>query len=195
VQVCPTGIDIRDGLQYECIACAACIDACDSVMDKMNYPRGLVRYTTEHAVSGDQTHVIRPRMFVYATLLLVLIAGLTTSMATRTPIILDVIRDRNTLYRELPRGVIENSYTVKVINQSNDTRAFVLEATGIDGLALDGVEEHIIVEGGGVLSIPLRARAHRDNAYGVTEILFTVTALDDGADTVEEDSRFLAPTP
>ena len=195
VQVCPTGIDIRDGLQYDCIACAACIDACDSVMDKMNYPRGLVRYTTEHAVHGDQTHVLRPRMFVYAALLLVLIGGLTTSMVTRTPIILDIIRDRNSLYRELPQDMIENIYTIKLINQHNDVRFFSLTVDGVPGISLDGAPDRIAVDGGDVLSLPVRVRAHRDDAYGVMEIAFTVTALDDPDDMIREDSRFLGPTP
>ena len=140
VQVCPTGIDIREGLQYECIACAACIDACDSVMDKFNYPRGLIRYTTEHAMTGTSTRILRPRVFVYAALLLLLITGLVASMATRTPVILDVIRDRNSLYRELPNEIIENTYTLKVINQSETPRSFNLSVGGIPGLTLDGVE-------------------------------------------------------
>ena len=195
VQVCPTGIDIRKGLQYECIACAACIDACDSVMDRMNYPRGLIRYTTEHAMQNQATHVIRPRMMVYAALLLALVGGLVFLMATRTPIILDVIRDRNALYRELPGDLIENSYTIKLINQSNDERQFRLEAVGVDGLQLDGVDEIVTVAGGGVLNLPLRARAHRDDAYGIMPIDFIATAIDDESDTVTEDSRFLAPTP
>ncbi len=195
VQVCPTGIDIRDGLQYECIACAACIDACDSVMDKFNYPRGLVRYTTEHALQGESTHVVRPRMLVYATLLLVLIGGLVTSMATRTPIILDVIRDRNSLYRELPGDLIENIYTLKLINQTNEPRSFRLSVAGIPNLVLDGVEDTIDVDGGGVLSLPVRARVHRENAYGIMNITFTVAAADDASVFVIEDSRFLGPTP
>jgi len=195
VQVCPTGIDIRDGLQYECIACAACIDACDSVMDRMNYPRGLVRYTTEHALHGDTTRVLRPRMFVYATLLLAFAAALVTSMATRTPILIDVMRDRNTLYRELPGDVIENTYTVKVINQSNDERRFRLSVSGVPGITLDGVGEEITVGGGNVLSLPVRARAHSSDAYGIMEIVFAVTATDDESLFAEEDSRFLGPTP
>ena len=195
VQVCPTGIDIRNGLQYECIACAACVDACDSVMDRMNYPRGLVRYTTEHALHGGQTHVFRPRMFVYATLLVILMTGLITSMVTRTPLLLDVMRDRNTLYRELPGDLIENTYTVKVINQSNDEREFRLSVAGVEGLTLDGVGETITVPGGDVLSLPLRARTQRDNAYGIMEITFSATATDDESVSVTEDSRFLGPTP
>jgi len=195
VQVCPTGIDIRDGLQYECIACAACIDACDSIMDKMNYPRGLVRYSTEKAMNNESTRVLRPRMFVYATLLLVIIAALVISMASRTPVILDVIRDRNSLYRELPDDMIENIYTIKIINQSNDPRRFKLSVAGVPGLALDGVEDEIAVDGGGILSIPVRARTNRDNAYGIMSITFNLTATDDASVTVIEDSRFLGPTP
>ena len=195
VQVCPTGIDIREGLQYECIACAACIDACDSIMDKMNYPRGLVRYTTEHALHHEGTHVLRPRMLVYAVILLALIAGLTTSMATRTPVILDVIRDRNTLYREISGDRIENTYTLKIINQDERERTFELDVSGVDGIALDGVGETITVEGGGVLSLPVRARAPRKDSYGIMNIQFIVTAIDDEGVTVAEDSRFLGPTP
>ncbi len=195
VQVCPTGIDIRDGLQYECIACAACIDACDSVMDKFDYPRGLIRYTTENALQGGEARIFRPRVFVYATLLTVLVAGLATAMATRTPVILDVIRDRNSLYREIPGEMIENIYTLKVINQNNESRSFMLEVYGVPGLALDGVGETVEVEGGGVLSLPVRVRTGRDSAYGINNITFTVTATDDESVMVSEESRFLGPTP
>jgi cytochrome c oxidase accessory protein FixG len=195
VQVCPTGIDIREGLQYECIACAACVDACDSVMDKMNYPRGLVRYTTEHALNSKETHVIRPRMMVYGALLMVLIGALVSSMALRTPIILDVIRDRNSLYRELPGDLIENIYTIKIINQRNDARVFSLTVEGFEGVYLDGVSERITVDGGGVLSLPVRVRAQRATAGGIMKIDFVAEAMDDSGDRRVEDSRFLSPTP
>jgi cytochrome c oxidase accessory protein FixG len=195
VQVCPTGIDIREGLQYECIACAACIDACDSVMDKMNYPRGLVRYSTEHGMQTGETRVLRPRIFVYAILLLLLTAGLVTSMATRTPLILDVIRDRNFLFRELPNGDIENIYTLKIVNQRNDLQTFRLTVDGVPGVVLEDVKETVTVDGGGVLSLPVRARAPEGSAYGIMDISFTVTDVDDPAVTMTEDSRFLGPTP
>ena len=195
VQVCPTGIDIREGLQYECIACAACIDACDSVMDKMNYPRGLVRYTTEHSLNSKETHVIRPRMMVYGALLIVLIGALVSSMALRTPIILDVIRDRNSLYRELPGDLIENIYTLKVINQSNDERVFKLSVEGVQGIHLDGVSDEVVVDGGGVLSLPVRVRVDREYAQGIMNIDFVVEAMDDSGDIRVEDSRFLGPSP
>ena len=193
VQVCPTGIDLRDGLQYECIACAACVDACNSIMDKMNYPRGLVRYTTHNAVHGEQTHIIRPRMLVYATLLTILIAGLAYSMVARTPIILDVIRDRNALYREVGGDMIENTYTLKVINQRNEVRSYRLEVAGLDGLVADNVPNPVVVEAGGVLSLPIRLQAPRDTAQGVTVIEFRITDLEDISDSIVEDSRFVGP--
>ncbi|MDX1570988.1 MAG: cytochrome c oxidase accessory protein CcoG, partial [Xanthomonadales bacterium] len=134
VQVCPTGIDIRQGLQYECIACGACIDACDEVMDKMEYPRGLVRYTTQNAVEGRPTHVFRFRTFIYAALLLVLTGLWGYGVANRPVLTVDVIRDRNALYRiEDPRK-IENSYTLRVINRTEQAREFRISATGLDDL-------------------------------------------------------------
>ena len=195
VQVCPTGIDIRDGLQYECIACAACIDACDSIMDKMNYPRGLVRYTTEHSLQNQTTRVLRPRMLVYGTLLLILIVALTTSMATRTPLRIDVMRDRNSLYRELPNDLIENIYTLKLINQSENSRRFVLTVDGVDGITLDGVDDEITIAGGEILTLPVRVRATRDSAQGIANIEFAVTATDDASVRAVQDSRFIGPLP
>jgi polyferredoxin len=128
-------------------------------------------------------------------LLLVLIGALVSSMALRTPIILDVIRDRNSLYRELPGDLIENIYTIKVINQSNDSRVFKLSVEGIQGIHLDGVLEEIEVDGGGVLSLPVRVRAQRANAHGIMKIDFIAEALDDSGDLRVEDSRFLGPSP
>jgi polyferredoxin len=118
-----------------------------------------------------------------------------TSLATRTPVILDVLRDRNTLYRELPGDLIENIYTVKLINQSNQARSFRLTVDGVPGLTLDGIDDEIEVAGGGVLSLPVRARAQRDSAYGIMNITFAVTAVDDPSIVTEQDSRFLGPTP
>jgi polyferredoxin len=164
-------------------------------MDKMNYPRGLVRYTTEHAMDSKETQVVRPRMLVYGALLLVLVGSMVTSMTLRTPIILDVIRDRNSLYRELPGDLIENIYTIKVINQSNDSRVFKLSVEGVEGIYLDGIDDEVAVDGGGVLSLPVRVRAERSNAYGIRKIDFIVEAMDDSGDLRVEDSRFLGPTP
>jgi cytochrome c oxidase accessory protein FixG len=116
VQVCPTGIDIRKGLQYECINCSSCIDVCDDVMEKMGYPKGLVRYATLNSLKGKPSRVLRPRTLVYGVLLLSLAGGLLYSLSQRVPLGLDVIRDRNQLFRETEDGHIENVYTLKLIN-------------------------------------------------------------------------------
>jgi len=137
VQVCPTGIDIRDGLQYECIACAACIDVCDQVMDKMNYPRGLVRYTTEHALKHNEGHVIRPRIMVYGVLLLVIISGTLWGMTHRVPLRADLIRDRNALYRELPGDLIENVYTLKITNMDDSPHQYDMRVLNNDAVEID----------------------------------------------------------
>ena len=194
VQVCPTGIDIRDGLQYECIACAACIDACDSVMDKMNYPRGLVRYTTEHALHNEGTRVLRPRMFVYATLLLVLIAGLVTAMASRTPVILDVIRDRNSLYRELPDNFVENIYTLKIINQSNDARDFSLRVSGVRTSCSTASATACVSMAAASCHCQYGCGQDATDVQGINTIVFSIEALDDASVAIEEDSRFIGPT-
>jgi cytochrome c oxidase accessory protein FixG len=121
VQVCPTGIDIRNGLQYECIACGACVDACDEVMGKMGYPQGLIRYTTQHAVDGKNTRLLRPRVFVYGGLLLAMVVACIVGIAMRAPFTGEALRDRNALYRTTADG-IENGYTLKIANKRDDRR-------------------------------------------------------------------------
>jgi cytochrome c oxidase accessory protein FixG len=136
VQVCPTGIDIREGLQIECIACAACIDVCDQVMDKMDYKRGLISYTTEHKLSGNETRVFRPRILVYAILLLSLVTGLIWSVNHRVLLRADLLRDRNALYRELPDEMIENVYTLKLINMDFKPHKYKVEVMNNENMTL-----------------------------------------------------------
>ena len=136
VQVCPTGIDIREGLQIECIACAACIDVCDQVMDKMDYKKGLISYTTEHRLNHKETRVFRPRILVYAFLLLALIAGVIWSLNHRVLLRADLLRDRNALYRELEDNRIENVYTLKLINMDFKPRQYKIEIIGHDDMVL-----------------------------------------------------------
>jgi cytochrome c oxidase accessory protein FixG len=159
VQVCPTGIDIREGLQYQCIGCAACVDVCDQVMDKMAYPRGLIRYTTENAMEGQPSRVLRPRVILYGLLLLVLFAGLVFGIATRNPVGIDVMRDRNVLYRELPDGRVENVYTLKLLNKADTARDYSVEISGLPGaeLVIDRTMP-VTVPAGGVVEIPARVR-------------------------------------
>jgi len=193
VQVCPTGIDIRQGLQYECIACGACIDACDEVMDKMGSPRGLIRYTTEHALHAKATHVLRPRMAVYASLLLLAGGAFMYSLFTRMPLILDVIRDRNALYREVRGERIENTYSLKVINLDDKPHAYRLGVSGLPGLELTAPAEPIVVASGSVSNIPARLEAPATAAGGVHRIVLTLTALDAPRIEVHEKTRFIGP--
>jgi cytochrome c oxidase accessory protein FixG len=193
VQVCPTGIDIRHGLQYECIACGACIDACDDVMDKMGSPRGLIRYTTEHALHAKATQVLRPRMAVYASLLLLAAGALLYSLFTRMPLILDVIRDRNALYREVRGERIENAYSLKVINLDDQPHAYRLGVSGMPGLELTAPAEPIVVASGSVSNIPARLEAPAAAAGGVHRIVLTLTALDAPRIEVHEKTRFIGP--
>ena len=193
VQVCPTGIDIRRGLQYECIACGACIDACDSVMDKMGSPRGLIRYTTEQAVHGLQTHIIRPRMIVYAALLTVISGLLAYSLFTRTPLILDVIRDRNALFREVHGDRIENIYSLKVINLDNAPHTYSLRVSGINQMRIATPTEPIQIPAGTVSTVITRLEAPAAAVAGVHQITITVSALDNAAIKVSEKARFIGP--
>ena len=195
VQVCPTGIDIRKGLQYECIACGACIDACDGVMDKMGDPRGLIRYTTEHALHGRATHLLRPRMVVYAALLLLAGGALAYSLVTRTPLILDVIRDRNALYREVSGDQIENAYALKVINLDDRPHTYRLVVSGMQGLELTAPSEPITVPPGSVSNIPARLDAPASRAGGVHRIALTLAAVDAPGISVRENTRFIGPSP
>ncbi len=192
VQVCPTGIDIREGLQYECIACAACIDACDEVMDKMNYPRGLVRYSTEHAMTGKPTRILRPRLIIYSALLLLFTGLFVTSLATKPPLIVDVIRDRNALYRDVGREGIENTFTVHAINKDQRAHSYTLTVTGIDGIRIV-TETEVTIDAESGLRIPVAVRVPHENAGGGQSIEFTLSANDGSNTTLSEDSRFRGP--
>jgi cytochrome c oxidase accessory protein FixG len=194
VQVCPTGIDIRDGLQYECIACSACIDACDDVMDKMGYEKGLIKYTTEHSMKGGKKHIIRPRIIVYAVILLAIFAAFAWSFSQRISLGLDVIRDRNTLYRETGDGLIENVYILKVLNMDSSGHEYDLRVSGIPGLSLHRDMAVIRVDSGGVLELPVRLRAYEtDLDARSSAVVFELVATDDDALVAREDARFLGP--
>jgi cytochrome c oxidase accessory protein FixG len=143
VQVCPTGIDIRKGLQYECIGCGACADVCDTVMDKMGYERGLVKYSTQNAIDNNWTHsqmlrrILRPRVLIYASILLLLIAALMASLWFRTPFRVDVVRDRGVMARLSDDGKLENVYRLQIMNGTETPQHFTLNVTGIDGIEIE----------------------------------------------------------
>ena len=196
VQVCPTGIDIRDGLQYECIACAACVDVCDSVMDKMNYPRGLVRYTTHHAMeSNEAPKVVRPRILVYATLLTLLAGGFVYGVANRAPLIVDVIRDRNSIFREVRGGYIENVYSLKIVNKTDVSRTVTVSADGLPDVRLIVDSDDLDVPAGSVRRLPVRIQVPSAQAPdGAADVTVRVeSGSEDAPMAVERTSRFIGP--
>ena len=198
VQVCPTGIDIRKGLQYECISCAACIDVCDTVMDKMGYPRGLIRYSTQNALTQgwDRAQVLRrvfrPRVLVYGAILLGVTAALFASLALRAPFRVDIDRDRTSLARIVSGANIENVYRLQVMNATESTQSYRIAASGLPGLQL--VSE-------AVFSVPATASRwvpvtlqlpHDAAAAGSHAMHFDVQALNAPGRVVEK-SIFLVP--
>lgn len=193
VQVCPTGIDIRDGLQYKCIGCALCIDACDSIMDKMGYARGLVSYTSENALEGGKTRILRPRLIGYVTMLTVMIVVFSTTLFTRDVVDLTILRERNQLYMEAPGGLIDNVYRIHLSNMDPEPRQFELTVDGIDGAEIIG-ETIVSIPGGELAELTLRVRANplTLTAPG-TPIDFTATRLDDESVTITHESRFIKP--
>ena len=190
VQVCPTGIDIRNGLQYECIACGACIDACDEVMDKLGYPHGLIRYATQNAIDGKATRVLRPRIFVYGSLLLALVGGWAWGVGHRSDLIAEVLRDRNALYSDAGAGRIENSYTLKLVNKGQQPQRYRISLeSATPGLALRDGATTVRVQAEQVLSLPLVVGAP-ETIGGRREIRFRVQALDGESAKVIDSSYF-----
>lgn len=193
VQVCPTGIDIRDGLQIDCISCAACVDACDSVMDKMGYAKGLVSYTTEHNLSGEKTHILRPRLIGYAIALSVMISLFGYAVMHRPLVKLDVLKDR-VLFRENERGYIENVYTLRIMNKAQTDQTFVIEVSGLEGLAYEGRRE-VHAKAGEVLSLPVELSIDPQRLpSSANNILFRIHAAGDTSIMDDADSRFIGPS-
>jgi cytochrome c oxidase accessory protein FixG len=192
VQVCPTGIDIRNGLQYECIACAACIDVCDQVMDKMEYPRGLIRYTTEHTLKHKTKHVIRPRIIIYGVLLIAILGGTIWSMTHRVPLRADLIRDRNALYRELPGNLVENVYTLKITNMDNAPHRYDMRVLNNDAVEID-MDKPLSLQAEEVLGVSVRLRIPRSAGQGVQTLDIEFQSQDDPSIRIETTAKALMP--
>jgi cytochrome c oxidase accessory protein FixG len=197
VQVCPTGIDIRNGLQYECIGCAACIDACDYVMDRTGLPRGLIRYSTAHAMqehyaaAGIWKHVLRPRVIIYSAVLTTIVVGLVVALTLRVPLKVDVIRDRGSLAREAESGLVENAYRLQVMNTSERRQTYAVRAEGLPGLAVVS-QSSFEVPPASTMSVPLRLQAPPEStAPGSHRVYVEVTSRDDASIHVREKTTFL----
>ncbi|WP_300432596.1 cytochrome c oxidase accessory protein CcoG [uncultured Thalassolituus sp.] len=195
VQVCPTGIDIRDGLQYQCIGCALCIDACDSIMEKLDKPKGLIRYTTENELEGKKTHILRPRLFGYAAALIIMIGGLGYSIVSRTPFELDIERDRGRLYQLTVNDTIQNAYTLKLMNMSQEAHTYILSVEGLDGLRLLGNTEYSLDVNQlheTTINLEIDPEETRMSA-SKANIEFVITNKETGEEVTREESRFIAP--
>ncbi|HEX6689969.1 MAG TPA: cytochrome c oxidase accessory protein CcoG [Burkholderiales bacterium] len=197
VQACPTGIDIRDGLQNECIGCAACIDGCDQVMDKVGRPRGLIRYSTTNAMENNLSgkailrRAARPRVLVYASILGGIVVAAAASLYLRVPLKVDVIRDRAAIAREVEPGVVENLYRLQIMNTTEGARAFVIEVSGLPGIHIAG-EPITGVPAASSRMVPMKARAATQGvAPGSHPIEFHVRALGPGGAEVREHSVFI----
>jgi len=198
VQVCPTGIDIRNGLQYECIGCGLCVDACNSVMEKMDYPRGLIRFSTQNGVAQHWTQsqmlrrVLRPRVLIYTTALTLLCVGMLVSLVVRTPLKVDVVRDRAALSRIVSGGKLENIYRLQIMNATEKAQRYRISARGLDGLEVASEPE---VDIGPAESrwVAVRLQIPYGSASsGSHTIYFDIQALSDQAQ-VAEKSVFLVP--
>ncbi|HSN22469.1 MAG TPA: cytochrome c oxidase accessory protein CcoG [Usitatibacter sp.] len=205
VQVCPTGIDIREGLQYECIGCAACIDGCNQVMRKMGYPEGLIRYSTENALekgwTGNQIvrRTLRPRVLIYFAILAAIIAAAGTSLWMRVPIKMDVIRDRAALAREVDEERIENVFQLRVMNTDERPHRFTLEVPATEHLRevrLIADPQPIEIEGTSSKLIAARVQAKPHEAERSQAIEFVLRTVDGTGRPVvlHEKSRFLVPS-
>ena len=190
VQACPTGIDIREGLQYECIGCAACIDGCDQVMDKLARPRGLIRYSTTHAMEGKQTRVLRPRVLVYSAILIASAAATAASLYLRVPLKVDVIRDRAALAREVGDEV-ENVYRLQIMNTTEQERRYEIRVRGLKDIEIES-DRHVTVGPAASRMVPVRVRVERDEVEpGTHPIEFEVRAVGADAIAARESSVFM----
>jgi cytochrome c oxidase accessory protein FixG len=197
VQVCPTGIDIRKGLQYECIGCAACIDGCDQVMKKMGYAPGLIRYSTENALRNRWSfaqmvkRALRPRVIVYTAITWAVILGAGAALALRIPLKVDVIRDRGSLARVVEGGMVENVFRLQIMNASESPRVFHVQASGLPSLQVAG-ESFFAVEGAATRMVPVRLRIDAGAARaGSHRIEFDVGAVGEPRVSVRERAAFL----
>ncbi len=199
VQVCPTGIDIRKGLQYECISCAACVDACNTVMDKIERPRGLIRYATDQGLARHWSarqigrRILRARVLVYSALLALAVAGVGSALALRTPLKLDVMRDRGSMGREVGEDAIENVYRLQVMNTGETAHVYRISVAGLPGIALAGAQE-VTLAGATTRAVPVRVQAPRAGlAPGSHKIDFVLTAQERPQLTVQEAAVFIVP--
>lgn len=206
VQVCPVGIDIREGLQYECISCAACVDVCDGVMDKMNYPRGLIRFATQNGLANRWSRnailrrVFRPRVLIYGGVLLLIATAFIASMVLRSPFKVDVVRDRGSLARLVGDGNIENVYRLQVMNTTERAQRYRVSVEGLDGASVSSQPEFELASAQAQwlpVSVQVPYASAMQAGPGAHPVRFRIERVqeagDDKAAVVLEKSTFVVP--
>ena len=198
VQVCPVGIDIRNGLQYECIGCGLCVDACDTVMDKMQYPRGLIRFSTQNAVARGWgraemlKRVLRPRVLIYTAILVALSLGMLASLAMRTAFKVDVVRDRAALARIVAGGKLENIYRLQIMNATETPQHYRISVRGLEGAQMAAATEYEIAAAESRWVVVQVQVPYGSVPEGSHPLYFDILAVESGA-KVSEKSAFLVP--
>ena len=198
VQVCPTGIDIRKGLQYECIGCGACADVCDEVMDKFGYERGLVKYSTQNAMTNgwNRSQIVqramRPRVLIYSTILAAIAVAVGVSLYLRVPMKVDVIRDRGALARMVEQGRIENVYRLQIMNATEQKQDVTIAVEGMPGIVLAS-EPTVEVLPTEVRTLAVRVQIPPSNESGAHPIVFKLQSQNDPAIHLDEKTTFLVP--
>ncbi|MCB9544553.1 MAG: cytochrome c oxidase accessory protein CcoG [Myxococcales bacterium] len=190
VVVCPTGIDIRDGIQMECINCTACIDACDSIMDKLGRPRGLIRYTSERILAGQPRRILRPRVVLYGVALVLLVVGFSTAVALRAPVEVNLARLPGAPYVQLPDGRIQNMMQLRISNRAGAVRHFKVALEGPEGTDVSSPVADMAVAPGAVQHFPVLVVRPAD---GVRETRFRLRVVDDAGVDLGVTGTFLAP--
>lgn len=192
VQVCPTGIDIRDGLQLECINCTQCIDACDSVMDKVGRPRGLIRYSSQAAMAGERTRFIRPRVVLYTLAILGLVSVLTTLVITKPSVDLTILRNAGRPFNLLEGAVVENALHLKITNRSSEARVYTVSIPDHPEIRIVSSNPNVALEPEQMVSEPLRLLIPRSSFRdGKLDIVMHLTG-DDGR-SVQRKYRLIGP--
>lgn len=194
VQVCPTGIDIRQGLQMDCISCAACVDACDSVMDKMGYARGLISYTSERDLAGEKRLTWRPSLFSYVAALFIIIAALLFSLHDRAQISMSVYRDRN-LFHTNAAGEVINVYRLNITNKTQETKIYAVTLDAINDLYLPKPYEVTLAPGERFdlpVSIRLKRSAPKDST-GFINFNFKVSNINVAQESILQPATFIYP--
>ncbi|MFI5446883.1 cytochrome c oxidase accessory protein CcoG [Polaromonas sp. UC242_47] len=198
VQVCPTGIDIRDGLQYECIGCGLCIDACNTMMDRLATPRGLIRYATQNSMAARWSprqvvrRVMRPRVLLYTGVLALLCGGLLASLVLRTPLKVDVVRDRASLARITEGGQLENVYRLQIMNATEQTQHYRIQASGLADLNVSPAEP-VAVEAAQSRWVAVRLQLPYGSIPAGSHTVFFEVSSEDGRVRVSEKAVFLVP--